>query len=453
MNLNRRSFLLGSSAAALVPPAFAAAAPKVRIAAIGTGGRGHTDLHSFLRSGLCEIVCAADVYAPALEWVKREQPQAKLFTDYRVMLRACAGEYDAVSIMTPDHLHCVMFLEAAKYNVPVYCAKPLAHTMAETLAMMRVAREKKLITQVSHHGNSEPGTPLFREWYESGLLGQAQEVHLYCNGCNHYYSANPDNINHPQAVPEGLDWELWQGPAKRRSYFKTLIPRGDWRSWAPYGEGCVGDWCAHLMGPFMTNLDLDLPYAVTVDAPGWDPKAAPYSFPQNPHYTFEYAAKGARGPFTIHWYDVKRKAQRPAALEANQRFDTVRDGWAGGWVKCEKETLMFGATGLSGLRVIPHARMKEFKKNLPPRKYPRIKDHWAEFLLAVQQKRPANTPFELGGKVTLMGLMGTIATRFPGRRLTFDEKTMRFTNCPEANALLRPDWTDEALATWGAELG
>ena len=154
------------------------AAPKVRLAAIGTGGRGHTDLHNFLRSGLAEITCAADVYAPALDWVRKEQPKAKLYADYRKMLAECAGRYDAVSIMTPDHTHCVAFLEASKYNVPVYCAKPLAHTIDETLAMMRVAREKKIITQVSHHGNSEPGTPLLREWMESGIFGQAVEAHV-----------------------------------------------------------------------------------------------------------------------------------------------------------------------------------------------------------------------------------------------------------------------------------
>ena len=82
----------------------------------------------------------------------------------------------------------------------------------------------------------------------------------------------------------------------------------------------------------------------------------------------------------------------------------------------------------------------------------RYKNHWAEFLQAVQQKRPANTPFELGGKFTLMGFMGTIATRFPGRRLTFDPATARCTNCPEANALMRPNWTDAALVDYGAFL-
>lgn len=427
--------------------------PKVRIAAIGTGGRGHTDLHAFLRSGLAEIVCAADVYAPALNWVRAEQPQARIFSDYRVMLRVCAGQYDAVSIMTPDHTHCTAFLEAAKYNVPVYCAKPLGHTFAETLAMMRIAREKKLITQVSHHGNSEPGTMLFREWYEAGILGQAIEAHVFCPCGQGYYTANPANIDNPQQVPDDLDWELWQGPVRRRSYFQTLVPRGDWRSWAPYGEGCVGDWCCHLMGPIALTLDLDLPIAVTVDAPGFDPRATPYSFPQAPHYTFEYAAKGKRGPFKFHWYDVHRAPPRPAALTETDRFDPVHDGWAGGWLKCEKETLMFGQTGLSGLRVVPHARHLAFKPRRPPAKYPRIRDHWAEFLEAVQQKRPANTPFELAGKYTLMGLMGTIATRFPGRRLTFDERQMRFTNCDAANALLVPDWTDEARATYGAAIG
>ena len=67
----------------------------------------------------------------------------------------------------------------------------------------------------------------------------------------------------------------------------------------------------------------------------------------------------------------------------------------------------------------------------------------------MQQKRPANTPFEMGGKFTIMGFMGMIATRFPGRRLTFDPVSMRCTNIPEANALMGPDWTDAARAEYG----
>ena len=235
MNTTRREFIACGAAAVGAGSVFAGAAlPKVRIAAIGTGGRGHTDLHSFLRSGLCEISCAADVYAPNLEWVRKEQPQAKIYADYRKMLAECAGQYDAVSIMTPDHSHAVAFFEASKYNVPVYCAKPLAHTIDETLAMMRVAREKKIITQVSHHGNSEPGTPLLREWMESGIFGKALEAHIYCCGPNGYYMEPPEWANQQAEPPKGLDWELWQGPVKRRPYIKGLVPRGRWRSWAMY---------------------------------------------------------------------------------------------------------------------------------------------------------------------------------------------------------------------------
>ena len=94
----------------------------------------------------------------------------------------------------------------------------------------------------------------------------------------------------------------------------------------------------------------------------------------------------------------------------------------------------------------------EYWAKKPPKKYPRYKNHWAEFLQAVQQKRAANTPFEQCGKYTIMGLMGTVATRFPGRRLEFDSASMRFTNMPEANALLRPEWTDAALSEWGSYL-
>lgn len=456
MELSTRSFLKLSGSAALAAggwASFAGPAPKVRLAAIGTGGRGNHDLHNFLRSGLAEITCACDVFAPALDWVRKEQPQAKLYTDFRQMLRECAGRYDAVSIMTPDHTHCTAFLEAAKYNVPVYCAKPLGHTFAETLAMMRVAQEKKLITQVSHHGNSEPGTPLFREWYESGALGQAKEAHVFCNYGAQLFALPPAWVDTRLPVPKGLDWELWQGPAKRRPFFKSAAPKS-WRGWSFYGEGCITDWCCHLMGPLVVDLDLDMPIAVTMDDPSFNPVKTPYNFPTAPHYTFEFAAKGSRGPFKLHWYDVYRLPPRPTGLEADQPFDPIKEKIAGGWITMEKETLMFGQTGLSGIRCIPQTRMRAFQpiRKTIPKKYPRIKNHWAEFLQAVQQKRPANTPFALGGKLTLMGLMGMIATRFPGKRLTFDESTMRFTNCPAANALMTPDWTDEARATYGAEV-
>ena len=70
----------------------------------------------------------------------------------------------------------------------------------------------------------------------------------------------------------------------------------------------------------------------------------------------------------------------------------------------------------------------------------------------MREKREASTPFSLAGKVSAMGLLGTVATRFQGRRLTFDSTVMRFTNCPEANAYLNPDWTQEAMEAYGAEL-
>lgn len=111
---------------------------------------------------------------------------------------------------------------------------------------------------------------------------------------------------------------------------------------------------------------------------------------------------------------------------------------------------MYGSHGASGLRVVPQARMRTFKR--PPQKYPRVRNHYAEFLQAVLEKRPANTPFELAGKITLMGLMGTIATRFPGRRLAFDGAKMRFVDCAEANALLLPDWSSDAISTYGEAL-
>ena len=142
---------------------------KVRIAAIGTGGQARGDLSNFLRTDMAEIVCAADVYEPSLDWLKKAQPNAKFYKDYRKMLADFAGKFDAVTVIVPDHLHCVAFLEALKYKVPVFCEKPLGHTFAETVAMMRKAKEAGIITQVGMQGNSAPGTQVLRGLVEEYL--------------------------------------------------------------------------------------------------------------------------------------------------------------------------------------------------------------------------------------------------------------------------------------------
>ena len=112
---------------------------------------------------------------------------------------------------------------------------------------------------------------------------------------------------------------------------------------------------------------------------------------------------------------------------------------------------MYGSHGAKGLCIVPQERMRAFKR--PPAKYPRVRNHHEEFLKAVLEKRPANTPFELAGKVSLMGLLGTVATRFPGKRLEFDSQKMHFSNCDAANKLLKPEWSEQALATYGSYLG
>lgn len=451
-NMTKREFIKigGAAFAGAALPSFAAkpsyGGRKVRIAAIGTGGMARGDLNNFLRSGKAEIVCAADVYEPSLAWLRKAQPKAKFYKDYRKMLAECAGTFDAVTIVIPDHNHCVAFLEALKYKVPVFCEKPLGHTFAETVAMMREAKKAGIITQVGMQGNSFPTTPMFREWFESGELGQPEEAHLYCNSVAYYYCDPPEFFHTHVPAPAGLDWDLWQGPSIRRPYFKGVTP-GHWRNWYPYGEGCMTDWVCHILGPLVTALDLDLPTAITVDAPGFDPAKTPQSFPTNPCYTFEFPAKGGRKAFKVHWYDVKRTAPRPPALEAGKEFDPRKHGYSGAWVKFEKETVMYGSHGAKGLCIVPQERMRAFKR--PPAKYPRVRNHHEEFLDAILQNRPANTPFELAGKVSLMGLLGTVATRFPGTRLEFDSQKMRFSNSDAANRLLKPEWSAEALATYG----
>jgi hypothetical protein len=83
---------------------------------------------------------------------------------------------------------------------------------------------------------------------------------------------------------------------------------------------------------------------------------------------------------------------------------------------------------------------------LPPRSLPRVANdnHFQDWLDAIRENRPAGSPFEYGGALSEIGLLGMIAIRHPGQRLQWDNDAVAFKNAPSANALLdkeyRPGW-------------
>ena len=410
---------------------------KIRIAAIGCGGRGAADLGGL---GEEDIVALCDVDEKRAAPSFAKFPKARRFKDFRKMLDAMSNEIDAVLVATPDHTHAVITLAAIGHGKHVYCEKPLAHTVAEVRAMRKAALDKKVITQVGNQGHSSESIRVFVEMVRSGVIGKVSEIHAGCDAFREVYC----QINKQQQieterpeVPADLDWELWQGPLKPRPYHSAYVPFS-WRGYSAFGSGCIGDWICHVVDPSFWALDLGMPVAVSAETQGYDPVKNAAFYPKGVKITFEFPAKGDRGPVKLIWHDGDIGIPQPEELTKENR----KVVGIGAVVIGDKGKIMHGSHGAGGVRLIPEERMKGYKA--PQKSIPRIAkgDHHKDWLDAIRENRPAGSSFEYGGALSEIGLLGMIAIRRSGTRLEWDNDAMKFTNDAEANKLLTPEYRE-----------
>ncbi|MED6314054.1 MAG: gfo/Idh/MocA family oxidoreductase, partial [Verrucomicrobiota bacterium] len=105
----------------------------------------------------------------------------------------------------------------------------------------------------------------------------------------------------------------------------------------------------------------------------------------------------------------------------------------------DKGKIMHGSHGAGGCRIIPEAKMQAFGK--PDQKIPRVRGgHQKDWLDAVRKNQEAGSPFEYGGALTEIGLLGMIAIQRTGVRLEWDAKRMQFINDEKANQLVNPPY-------------
>ena len=165
-------------------------------------------------------------------------------------------DIDAVIVATPDHTHALVAMAAMQHGKHVYVQKPMTRTIAEARALTEAARKYKVVTQMGNQGHSEEGLRLMQEWFEAGAIGEVREVHCWTN--RPIWPQGMPRPTEEQAVPDGMDWELWLGPAPARPFHKTYHP-SFWRAWQDFGAGAMGDMACHVMDASYTVLKLGAP--------------------------------------------------------------------------------------------------------------------------------------------------------------------------------------------------
>ncbi len=160
---NRRQFLHGAAATGIgfwvaggVTSARADKSDKLRIACIGVGGKGDSDIEQAGVVG--DIVAICDIDENTLNRKAAKFPKAKKYFDYREMLTEMDKGIDAVTVSGPDHMHAHASLTAMKLKKHVYCQKPLTHDVFEARQVREAARKYGVCTQMGNQGSASDGS-------------------------------------------------------------------------------------------------------------------------------------------------------------------------------------------------------------------------------------------------------------------------------------------------------
>ena len=266
--LNRRAFFKASvcavSAPLIIPSGVfgfnggVSPSNKINLFHIGLGNRGNELLGGFLGNPNYHVVGVCDCYKDHLDRAASRvgnhyhSEAVVKYAHYEDVLQR--SDVDAIVCACPDHWHTKISVEACQAGKDVYCEKPLTLTLQETRLIVKAARKyNRVCTSGSQRVMEDYGymAPIL----QSGAIGEVKEVFVGLGDPpRHCYLPE-------QPIPEGFDWDRWQGQAPAAPYNSERCSGnygGGWRRYTEYGNGFLADWGAHKFGGSLYVLGMDL---------------------------------------------------------------------------------------------------------------------------------------------------------------------------------------------------
>ena len=381
---------------------FTAPSDTVRLAAIGIGGKGESDITEMVKAGASvAALCDVDWRSGAKSFAR--YPDAKQFKDYREMLATMGSEIDAMSVSTPDHTHAVATMAALKLNKPVFTQKPMTRTMHEVRALVAEAKVRKVATQMGNQFHAGAGTRIIREAYEAGLIGEIREIHYWTNRPVWPQGLErPTDAHNPHPT---FDWNLWQGPAPERPYNPAYAPFR-WRGWWDYGTGALGDIACHAMDAAFWAFDLRNPARITPESSQMFEETAP----KQSRVQYDFPATAKRPAVKVVWRDGSIWPARPMELGDKDQWPI---GEVGGQMWVGTDGAMVADAYGDSLRILNPTRHAQWLKTPPKPTYARSPGAYAEWINAITGKGPAplSNFVDYSGPLTEMVLYGCLAVR------------------------------------------
>jgi predicted dehydrogenase len=247
---------------------------------IGCGVRGTGALlpGSAFQTDL-RFLAACDVYKKNLDnglaIMAKQGYQATGYADYRQVLDR--KDIDVVFIASPDHWHAPLIAAACKAGKDAYCEKPLANSLDDCkMAVDAVAMYNRVVQIGLQQRSMElflKGAALLKE----NAIGRVRRgmVNWGADGGGGGRGAARADV----PVPEGLDWEMWQGRAPRHAFDPQRL--SSWRTFWDYGSGAITDLGVHMIDVFHWYINADIPavtYGAAYSLPGRPAERTPEFF-------------------------------------------------------------------------------------------------------------------------------------------------------------------------------
>jgi predicted dehydrogenase len=431
--INRRQ-MLAASAASLgylhLAPAFSVArvyraGDKLRVAGIGVGGKGSSDIDD--AAAFMDVVALCDVDEGKLAPKAKKWSDAKTFNDFRKLFddSSLLKNIDAVTVSTPDHNHALASILAMRAGKHVYCQKPLTHDVYEAHLMRSEAKKNKVCTQMGNQGTAANGLRRAAELLRAGEIGDVAEVHVWTNRPIWPQAPGVTDKKPPKEgdAPKSLNWEAFLGVAPEHHYANGIHPFA-WRGFWDYGTGAIGDMACHTANMAFMGLNLAKTHPTHVSAEAGDVNAL--TCPSFAHVTIEFPKREGMVPVTLNWYEGKRDGKKMLPPE---KLVEQATGLSKGKL-VDSGSIVVGSKGIAyspddyGANVF-FSTGKKTGNDTKPETMPinnggdrGQKKEWAE---AIKANKPelALSNFDYAGLLTATFLLGNVAIR-TGKPFKFD---------------------------------
>ncbi len=419
--LTRRTFVKNTAAGAALSmgvigtskTSWAGANDRVRVAVIGIRGRGKSHLKGYLPQKNVEVVTLCDIDESLFEermvefFDKHDKKRPKIETDLRRVMED--KDIDAVSIATPNHWHSLASIWACQAGKDVYVEKPISHNFHEGAKLAEAAKKYNRVVQ---HGTQIRSNPSIQEAIKLLHEGVIGEVYMARGLCYRWRGSIGRRKDCP--VPEGVNYDLWQGPAPVAPFNPNRF-HYNWHYLWDFGNGDIGNQGVHQMDVARWGLGVDFPSNITSMGNMYlwdDDKEVPNVITS----AFDFPNAGEKGKMMT--FEVRPWCTND---EKNAKVGVI----------------FYGKKGYMVIDSYSHYKVYLGQKEKKGPENDKSGDHYRNFIDAVRAQDPTmvNAPAEEGHKSSALCHLGLISARLK-RTMQFDTEKCQFIGDEEANQML-----------------